>query len=489
MNNGCSPSQEYEISLRDYLWNLLMQWKAILLFCFLIAILISGAKYLKDSKAYDNYLSNKAAMEAEASLPKEERISAILSSLPSEKASEVLFAVEQQELINLQMKYLNGSIWLNIDPTSQRNLCLEYYIEKDKASDMQALCDSYSAYMRRPKVVKALRDVISPDAPLEYIFELITCSSGTISDSDVSSSILTITIVLPEHVDAEQITEITDASIKNISKDLSSILGEHRIKRINKEDFHAYSSVVADRRTNVSYAVNNLTNNLNNVKARMSGEQLAALEAINSVNSASDSAEAVPKETVNAPSFSKKLALLGFIMGAFIYAGAYLILSVLNKSIFSASNAQKCSGVRLLGELYAFDDNKGLKSLFSSKSLANRRYRKKLDLESQSEKAAATIDAVCSHHGIDRLTLLLSGIPANFNDIIDLLTKKCGSNGRKIELDVINTDDLDEKKMSDICNAVYALSNTSKTNQFSRLSSLCRDYGIAPLGTIYMEKL
>ena len=493
MNSKYKSSQEFEFDLLDLFWKFLMQWKAILAVCLAMAILVTGVRYVSDSRAYDAALAERAEAEAESSLSVEERIAKITDALPQNDRTTVMYILRLQESIDYLNSYLNNSIMLNADPARQRNLNIKYYLDKGDVSDIQTLADAYSTCIRRSKVIKAFRDIISPDSPLEYIYELVTTWSGTIADSSADSTLFTVNIVLPEHADAEQIIKESDIIISDIHKEISSLLGEHSITRVNTEDFRTYAATAADRRTNLSYAINNLNNNLKNAKTGLTEQQLAALEAIDAVKKASEAvkegAETAEAAPLKAPGFNKIFAILGFIFGLALYAICFLIISMLKKVISSASVAKSCTGTRLLGELYVFNDHKGISKLFSSKAVSKAGYKDKLDVDNHAEEAASAIDAVCSYHNTENLTLLVNGVSESLKTALDNVIKKSGSNGRKIKLDVVDADKTDEKMLSGLSNVAFAISNNSGVYSVGKMTNLCKEYGITPLGTVYLEDL
>lgn len=498
--NNYNPPQEIEIDLIDLMWKLLMQWKAILIVCIIMALLVPGVKYAKDSKAYKAALAEKKAAEEQASKPEEEQIEAALESLPAKDREDVMFIVQQQELADLQKDYLENSIYLNTNPASQRQLSVKYLLKTDGGTDIGTLADAYSTCLRRKDTIKALRDVIAPDSNIEYIYELIE-TTGIISSlfDDSDSAIYTVTIVLPDDSDADKVIEVIEASLNDNHSEIESSVGPHSVQRKNIEDYHIYNETVISRRANATYTINNLNSSIDNAKNKLSSEQQAAYEAIIAVKHAAgdldDKAKAAADDAdqadddLQAPSFSKKYALLGFILGAFLYAGIYVVMLILKKIVGSASTAQSYTGTRLLGEVYKMAEHKGLSALFASAAVAKWRYKDKLDADRQTDALASTVDAVCAHHGTDKLTLLLSGIETEFDDTIRMIAEKCRNIGNKKSIDILNADDMDEKLLDSVDNAVYVLSSNSKVDKLGSLISLCRDYDVTPLGSVYLEEL
>ena len=183
------------------------------------------------------------------------------------------------------------------------------------------------------------------------------------------------------------------------------------------------------------------------------------------------------------------VGVLGFALGAFLYAGIFVVLLVLKKVVASASTAQSYTDTRLLGEVYRRVNHKGLRWLLSSDVVASWRYKDKLDSDKQISALAATVDAVCAHHGIDKLTMILSGVDNVFDDIVDRIVTTCSSENNKISINLVNADKMDEKTLGSVKNAIYMLCSKSKVDNLGNLISLIKDYDVTPLGTVYLEEL
>lgn len=489
MNSSNKYPIEVEIDVFDILWKLLMQWKAILIACIITALLASGAKYLKDSKAYKSALSEaEQTLLSKNSITTEERIADILDSLSPDQASPLLFILEQQEMIGIQQEYLNNSIWINIDPASQRTVKVRYLLKADSNVDLQVLVDAYTARLRRESFITELREVIDPDAKLEYIYELVSSWGGTIADSDVSSTMFTIQIVLPEDVDSKEPLRIVDLAIKATEKDLSEKIGSHSIRKSYTEDMHTYSQGAVDRRTSIMNTINNLRNNIKNASSSLDEEQNKVLEEIKAIKSAAYSGtEEINVDSLKTPGFSKKYALIGFILGVILYAGIYSMLIIFKKNTLSASTVQSSTGVRMLGDIYMTDESSTLRKLLTSKRIMKWRYGTKLNKDNQIDAISSKINSICSHQDIKSPVFLLCGVDERFNSIIDLLKNKCKSEDKSEAVDCFNADEMDENKLNTFKNAIYVVSNKTRTDNLHNLVSLCSDYDVNAIGSIYLE--
>ena len=495
MNNSYNQPRAIEIDLKDLMWKLLMQWKAILLVCIAMALLVPGLKYAKDSNAYKTAIADKKKAEEEVSKPAEERIDAALKLLPADQREDVLFVVQQQDMVSVQKDYLNNSILLNIDPTSQRQLSFKFVLKSETGTDMRTLADAYSTCIRRTGSLESLREIISPDTGLEYINELVNTKNENILAGDAESAIYTVIITLPDNADADRIIELIDSEISDFHDEISSNVGDHSILKANIEDRSVFNKDIIERRTNLTNSINNLNNSIDAAKGKLSAEQQAAYKAIVAIKQSSNAVQEAASGNGDSasdsqkPGFSKKYAVLGFLLGAFLYAGIYVVMLIFKKVVSSANTAQIYTGTRILGEVYRKTEPKGLRWLLTSDMVARWRYKDKLDTDKQVSALADTVDAVCAHHGIDKLTMILSGVEDGFGDIIDRIVTACSSEGNKKSVDLINADTMDEKALGAVKNAAYVICSKSKVDNLGRLMSLVKDYDVAPLGTVYLEEL
>ena len=310
--------------------------------------------------------------------------------------------------------------------------------------------------------------------------------------SDADSVVYSVSVVLPEAADSEAVSAVIDSAVNDLHSGLDSSVGTHSVQKASSEDTRVYNHYAVLRKRDLLDSVNTLNTNIKNAKSSLSAEQQAACEAINAVKRSAqtvDDAVQAAEDELQEPGFSKKHALLGFILGAFLYAGIYVVMLILKKIVASAGTAQSYTGTRLLGEVYRAGSHKGLPALFTSAAVAKWRYKDKLDAGRQIDALASTVDAVCSHHGADRLTLLLSGVGSGFDDMLGQIADKRRAAGNKKGIDVINADEIDEKALNSVKNAAYVVCSNSKVNRLGALMSLCRDYDVTTLGTIYLEEL
>ena len=495
MNNQINPQRAADIDLKEVIWKLLSQWKAVILVSVAMAVLICGAKYVLDSKSYSKAEEAMKNAESQADLSVDEKIEKQLEQLPSEERDALRVIIQQKKLLAREQEYLDNSILMNLDPTNRRSVTIKYYVKGSDGVDMQVLTDSFNTYISKKSFISKVGNVISPGTKQEYIYELISGWAGTLADSNVRSTLYSIRFILPEDVDADELIEIADEEIKKISKDLNKKIGSHTIEKINTEETHTLAYDTVDRSITMNYAINNLNSSILNASSLLSEDQNLVLDAVfavmNNADAAAEDTESSDsaEKPSNAPAWNLKYAALGFVFGAMMYACIYFALLILKGGIGSASSLKNYTRKKLFGEVYYDSESDGIKRIMHSKAVDKRHYRGKDDMAVQISKISGSIDAVCKHLGSEELTLIdMTGSDSEREkEIIDTVINEI--NGKELDIDLVrNGEDLDENQLLDIKNAVLAVSSETKAKTIGAAITQLNDYDINTLGSMYIAE-
>ena len=498
MDNYSNRQVEMQINLKEVLWDLLEQWKAVLVVALLTALLVAGAKYAKDMKAYDAAKAEKTNV-VQSGLAVEERIAKLVDSLPEDERSTVEYLIKQDEWIESEKEYIANSIIMNLNPASQRTLSFGYNIAEtdEDNNNLMALANSYANYVSEPEMLEKLAAIIDPDAQHKYISELISTNYGnnTKSDSknmitseDDTSVAISISIALPEETDAKMIENVIADSFKKYSSELRDSMGDHSLSLFNVSESYIYNSDVINNRNNILSSIYNLTNNAKNLQTSLSDDQKAVLEKVKAIRKeeteSADGAEINEEsERMPKPGFSKKYALLGFVLGCMAYACIYLIWLIVRGRVNYASDIEPYTGSRLLGEINSKESVNGMQRLFNSPIVDKYRYSGMKDSEDQLAQAIDSIEAVCEHAKAKDVTFVTL---AEKKDWIQRLSNKVQSKG--IKVDVVDENDLKtEKNLAKIKNGIIISSNETQISLLDRVVSLCRNYDVNILGNIYIR--
>lgn len=501
MNNQTYQKQIVEIDLKKLCWDILSQWKAVLVLSIIIAILVCGAKYSKDIVAYNDALRAQKEAEEQKTLSQDERISNIIDSLPDSDIEKVRYIVQEKRWIAKQKAYFKKSVLMQTDPTNQRELDIVYRIIADNAEDLPMLVQSYSTSAGNENLIDAVKPLVDPQADSKYIGELF------INDENDGSEIvsgngaaITIRIVLPEETDAAAVEKvITDALVKQGKNKLQNF--PHTIQLAESEVKRIYNDQMIDNRENSFNNINKMEDSIKTAESSLTEEQKAALgaisaileeeESVNSQETLTDTADDIETEKLTPPGFSKRYAFLGFALGVFMYAFCYVTYVIIKGCVSSASGIEAYTKSRLLGEAYFRGDRKGMSSLLHSDLVDKLRYKGLPDFSTQIEKIEESLEAVCAHADAKDITMIKLTDSDNNSSVKEALVsvsdsiKKSGINSDTIDAHV----EFDEKQLLPVKAAALILSDDTKLSRLGKVMSLCRDYDINILGSIYISEM
>jgi len=492
MNERTYKKPAAELNLIGMIWELLSQWKLILIIAVIMGLLISGAKYMSDSRNYEASLAAKKDAQARTEMPLDERVTEVLSTLSAEDVRSVKRLAQKQEFANRQNRYLDNSILMNIDSTNQRRLVLNYYInaqDNDKAKDVADAC---TAYLHNDEVLEELKGVIAPDSDLVYIDELIVDRNngdeGSLSDP--AGALYTVEIILKEDNDASAVEAVIDKAVRKEFEQISGITGAAGIDLVGKEDGHYYDATVLEKYNEIINNAKDTRDFINDEKESLNGEQRIAFETIAGIFNETDNWEGSSEKGAEIkaipPAFSKKHLILGLLLGIIIYVAAYIVISVMRGRVVSASNLNAYTNSRLLGEVYYKADYKGLKALLHSALVDRLRYRGVGDSKDQIKMTAGTARSVCDHYGAkDVMILDLCGSDNMCEEVISNIAEELKNNGLNVDVKKISGQ-FDEQILLSVKNAIFATQADTKAASLGEVEERCYNYDVNLLGNIYI---
>ena len=491
---------ETEINIKEITWDLLEQWKAVLIVALATMLLVVGLKYAKDTRAYNSALDQEKSNN-KLNLTNEERIEEALVDLTEDDRATVEYLIKQDEWIESEKDYINKSIRLKTNPTSQRTLEMTYHIKvnesEDAGADAAALIFGYNTQVKRGSVINALGQIIDPNADNKYIAELVTFEDDGRDNHHASTesdeAVMSVRVVLPDETDSEKVKEVIDSAIKKCSEDLSTSICVHKIRQIQSSESYTFNRDAVDTRNNILYSINNLMNNKKNITSTLRDEANSALEKVEIIKKeatveedmTSQNSGETEDDALNKPGISKKYALLGFVLGAMAYSFAYLIWIILRGRINCASDVENYSQFRLIGEVYEKATLKGAEGLFNSKTVDKFRYKNKQNAERQINKAATSLETASKHDGADNITMLsLSGS----SDLCERLMKAINTKGIKASVVDVTNEEI-EPLLLNTKNVGIVVNKDDKVEDLANLANLIREYEVPCSGVVYLGKM
>lgn len=510
-NNNYYIPQETEIDLIELMWRMLAQWKAILVSALIMALLVPSAVYLRDTRAYE---AARSVAEEEASNPvdPQKAIEALLVALKPEDRTAVEQALRNDEIIGAKMEYLDNSLLMNLDTDKAATAVVGYFIDGETAEDSDlkyALFKGYLAAFGDSIALSEIMEAMDINTEPEYIKELVW-ADGTLESE--TSNVFQINILCPDGAMVKNVAKASDNIMERTCESLSKTIGKHTVKRIFTQSSPKTLEAVSTTAGNAYGALYNLQSQQRAHIGTFNEDQKAAYEAVVKIRRTALSADEVTDIDVSSdasnsngsiednengepikPGFRKIFVALGFVLGMILYVMLYVTWLVLSHRIDNAGAAQSYTGARLLGEYYLHAKKDGLSKLLHSKTVTKHRYAKKMDLSAQADRIAEAISASCANKGVKEIALLQlfedtnAGSSVGANTLITEVSKRLAAADIELIPDTIPVFPTpDEKELSDKKNAVFFVTDSTKTTILDNTLSLCKDYEIGKIGSVFI---
>lgn len=404
---------EQEINLIELFWDILFAWRQIICFGIIMAILVSGMKYVLDSRSY--HIAQRLEAEPEEmefTVEEEENL---------KEAQTLMTRIEEYE------NYLSQSALMQIDPYEKPVVELQYYVEsdytynytKDNQLDYTGnIMALYSNYVKSGEMSDKVINAAKLSINQADFSELCTVSQvGTT---------MSISVVCPEMNKLDLISEFIKEELMRKESEFQEV-GSHKLKLLRESKNVIADTDLAEKKNTFSNNIVYMNTQLNALKAGMSEQQLEFLHNENGLNNDDSETELIK------PGFSVKYAFLGGFLGIFMVCVLLAIKRLFSVKLQTPEEIRTCYNMRLLGEIAVQPEKKLLLSIIDDKLLAikNRR-KKKLSMEQQIKVTVANVVLSCKKQGIDCIYLTGSEYETVDKKILSVLKQEFSAQNVRI---------------------------------------------------------
>ena len=386
-----------EIDLINVIWKCLIQWKPALVVSLIFGLLVSGGMYAKNMSAYNAAVNstNEEAVTAE--------------ELSAELTDEELEAVDNVATTAMNLKqrkeYVLNSALMHVDPYAEKLLTLTYIIETTDGKPVIAAIDSINTSLRSDDLREELVDVLDGVDDSKYIAELISSTYTAVDMASLGS--LNIRVVLPNDTDADAVSHVFDSYITEKAQNLSSVASV-TATQTSSDLSTVINTDLANSQKSQRDTITSLTTTLTSLESALADNQKQVYEAMMNEQEQKELEEQADDEdtddaasaVASKPSFSAKYAVLGFVLGIFLYACLVLLMEIIKKNVDSATEISDCYGIRNLGEIHNKTFKPGMESFIYSQFVYNLRYKNQADKDSKLEAFAQNAKELADHKGL-----------------------------------------------------------------------------------------
>ncbi len=442
-NNRKKLQEEYTVSMKDAVWSILEQWKAVLIFAVILGVLAAGAKAYKDMRSYHaavksaeqtqqsssgdtaNLFANGLdGFQAKLNLSAADKRA--LGTLAKEERQDVYNLLQQKANYDAFSEYYLKSPLMQVNPSKEKILKLSYLVQIPSDSrnySISTLLALYRDALSTDDSAKILNQTLGISLEPRYANQLYQTGTflenpdqSTAGDSTLKEALLYLNIILPEkETDTDKLEEKVTQYLKKTSAGIQKKTGAHTIRLLTAEQQTIANQNLEKMQAGVYNDISALATAIKSGKAALNTSQSAVYESVAGKSGSSDgqtdltdqSSGTGGKTEISRPSFSKKYAAAGFVLGILIYCVIFCVLLVSRKKVTRLDLLEEVLGIPALGETRAAGKYHGLRRLFHSKGIYRIRYRSVLAERGATRKIAAYITSLAQFHQMEQITFAL----------------------------------------------------------------------------------
>ena len=451
------------VSIKEFLWSLLEQWKLMLLvglaFAFIFPVLLSQ----KDKKADQE----RAASEAQyAGLSRDE----ILNKLDDSSRQAVLTAAYQANVISNMDDYNANTLLAHINLNNAKTLHIQWVITGSE--NASGLTSAYVAVLHDSVTVDSIREALGSNylnVKEVYIRELVT----TVADSNS----IDVFVLIPQGANEEAIKNAIEGNVNYVRDSFAASLGDHNLVLVEDEIIFTNNLELTEQILERNNALQLLRETYEANLLTFSDLQLNVL---NSLISGGEDNVSAPAEISTGPVFTKGRLVIGLIIGIVIYVFASLMYVLFNSKLQSGEHLNKSYGIRLLGKNSRYS-YKGIKILAHSKifyNLHNKRYQGDKTVDS----ITASIVQNCKYNEFGKIALVSVGNIKDDKRVEQFAEKLEKENSISVQL---LSGVIADKDLENIDAVVFCVEkDVTDHKDIARVCELCKCYNCPVIGGI-----
>ena len=511
--NETNVNTEQNIALVDCLLLFLEKWRCWVAAGILFAVLVSGFKYSLDMREYRSQLNHGEEARFEA-------------DLLSQSESPFYQALVQYSNWMDRRNYFNNSFLMKVDAAREHRLVLRYYIKPEKGSDadINTIGNYYTTLTSDNVFLKKMAEAMEISGENQYIRELISINplQQEVAAADTKGTAFTVLTILVNDSDRTRIRNAVTEYMYSMRDKLSKVMGSFSIELVSTEEavvdnqariisqnesytammrsekafFELYNAMTNTERSDLNAILMEGEVNKWLENARLTTGDAETVSDVTEDHENEDAIAQVESSPAQAqaskPSFKILFAVLGFFVGIFLYAAAFLFRLLTDPRIRNEKEIQMLTGVRSYGGIYEYP-YKSLPARFAHcRMVYNLRHKKAGRPEMDAKKTALAIAARAGHIKAEGLSLITLGKSGIWEERILSRQKKILSEERNLEVRRIRADQgvssINEDDFRTMPPAVIVLlSGITTPAMVSNLLLRLEEYDIPVVGTEFLE--
>lgn len=484
---------EQEIDLIDIFLRLLEQWRGLVAAGICCAIVFSVAMYIRSAAT---------AATAQSQTTEEKQVA-------SDDYSAIGTALTQYtDYIVLKESY-DRSLLKKVDYSDCVTVTSLYRFESvNPGENLYTMVQLYINIVNDTDFNTTLAKSLYKDVDIDSLRDIMSVSA--VADStkkDPTYGILTVSVTLPEGTDTNEWNKTLTGAVDIYRNKISGAAGPNTIEPVTSIAKRGNDvELIKARNTRVA-AIVTAKALYDKTFTALTKERQAVVEKIiadkageyntesylNALEAKLAETEQKPEAEVSATGdgaktgFDVKYVVLGFIIGVFIYACAYMAYFIFVRRVREESDLENVSGVRNFGGIYEYQYKGWLQTFLHDKKVYGFRTRKGKDITSLTDD----LEAGLKFTDCDNVTILSVGKPTDRTENITGQQIR-DLERRNIKASVLNisegVDKVRDSEYTGIGNVIILLlGNETKWTDLSTVYFKLKEYNVNIIGSEYIE--
>ena len=474
--NSATNREQIIIDIKALLWKMLEQWKAIVAFIVIFALVFCSASQLKASLG---------AKGEEVVRPEE-----LLAGLDEDGQELVLSVLRMNDMIDELNHYIAASPLMSLNANKVNSLSLSWEVRSDNDSDKQ-FAGLYTSDSVLYDLADSISQVIGSDYPTEFITELIELKTSLDDSQSLvgNSDYFYTTVYLPDDVDAEAVKALVIDKLHSINDQFSASVGTHSINLINESVQVVSSSYVAKTQAANYDRLSRLYSQRKDKLGYFTDQQKKVYEYwINYKEADNDQEQASGRRLY----IGKRTVALGVILGFVLYLIVLVLRVVFSGKIQSQSSVEDLFGIRSIDEYYAEKKGSGfLQAILKDGAVVRRHHKGYMDLDKSILSSSETIISDASQNEYSKYLFVVND---NSNDTVkeycNRLSNALSEAGIQTECAYVNSEkgvSVSEKALMDNDSVVLiADMDNTKLKDIKGVSRKCAYCEVPIAGAVYI---
>lgn len=502
---------EREINLLEVWWEFLIQWKPAVVCAVIIALLLTGAMYIKDMKSYKSTVAVPKAADTMSEEDTDKEIENIEKGLTELELYKVENAVINMKTINSYDKDLSAIEKIDMDGDSFSYLTLRY-MGKTKGSTFPTLFGEFADNIKGDTLASILADIDPDYAEAGRVMDVASCNISTkynylsgiesASERDEPEDYsFSISVLLLKSTDTDKLKEAmiryiadTDTEIKKtVPHESMKLVSTNEINRVDTTITTGFNKKRTDAQTlkeKLATDVSAFTDNQKKLyHLLLVKEGLAESDSEEDAETVADVQNAPAKPSI----FSPKYVLAGFAGGLFIYGMLILCIYLLTGKVRSLDEVCDCYRIRGIDEIHERRFDTAWRKFIYSKKLYDMHYAKvKKSREEHFSSAVRYITECAAHNELKHITIMPAysdtaedGLCRSFTDG---LKEAWSKDAIPMEISKQWTTEYTFEAPGDDEGLVILMhAGDTAFTTLTRIGGYCHDYSVSVIGTILLE--